>query len=964
LTSSFSNIIQGAAKTSDQLAAVRKTTGLTTEEVKALSQELSKMDTRTSVTGLRDLAIEAGKLGVTGKENILGFVKAADQIKVALGEDLGEEAITKIGKLVSVFRVDEKFGLEESMLKIGSVVNELGASSAATEGYIVEFTSRLAGIAPSAKISVQDVAALGATLDSLGVQAELGSTAVGGVLAKLVTDFEGFAKISGTSAEELKKAFEEKGALESLKLVLAGVKNTSGGFDEFINKMGDVGVEGSRAKAVFGVLANNLDKLDESQKVANKSFEEGKSITQEFQLQNETFGATLDKLGKELAGIAAALSGMAQAAVNGVTGFINVLKALPQFIADNRTAFIALAGALLMYSAATIKAGASSLLFRIQYGLLIAQTATYNALLAASKGAIIAYYTIADILTGKVKLTTEVMRIWNTVIKANPLGAIIGLLTVAAAAFSYFTSQVKVATDAEKNHVDIMGEVQKATADTKAEIESSMAVLRSSTATTDEKAAALEKLKNISNEYLGGLTLENIATQEGIAIIKRYIVSLDALAEAKARVNLKAKLREQILEKDNEISGLAVEKKGAGTSITGDGDLFGINIFGRTEDVVQKDIDEKSTEKKNLENRLKSLSSETDQQVETYRRIIATKQNALKGMDKESQDAVKLAQDIAADQKILFTLTGIDDAATSGTSSSGSGSGSPTADGSVGALRKKLQGQLDATKAAYDKLDALDENAKSKNLARQRNLQQQLDNIDGKKSSSQKKSDNRFEQEKKEADKFYQDLLKLKQKAGLKELPENEAEIEAVRLKYAELVKRAKDFFVKKLIDEKKFGEENKLIVEAREAEIDAIIDKHVKKRFAEDAAKEYEESLLNTQAYYDEQKIIAANAFADNALTQQEYEEKLKALDRDELADRVTIATDYSKHVKKAAEDVTNFRKQQEQQTTKDLVDETIKRKETADSERLSKAQRGVLTAKGKGIDAEVEAKKNLLAL
>ena len=88
---------QDAAEFEDVYADVMKTTGMTRQEVGDLNEEFKKMDTRTSREQLNMLARDAGKLGLSSKKDILDFVEAANQINVALGEDLGENAIREVG---------------------------------------------------------------------------------------------------------------------------------------------------------------------------------------------------------------------------------------------------------------------------------------------------------------------------------------------------------------------------------------------------------------------------------------------------------------------------------------------------------------------------------------------------------------------------------------------------------------------------------------------------------------------------------------------------------------------------------------------------------------------------------------------------------------------------------------------------------------------------------------------------
>ncbi len=136
--------VEEAAKMDDAYADVMKTTGLTHDEVLKMNEAFKQMDTRTSREELNKLASEAGKLGITGVEGVASFTQAADKIKVALGEDLGEDATTVIGKMADVYTrstkelADAGDDLGEKMLRIGSAVNSLGAASSAAEPHLVE----------------------------------------------------------------------------------------------------------------------------------------------------------------------------------------------------------------------------------------------------------------------------------------------------------------------------------------------------------------------------------------------------------------------------------------------------------------------------------------------------------------------------------------------------------------------------------------------------------------------------------------------------------------------------------------------------------------------------------------------------------------------------------------------------------------------------------------------------------
>lgn len=299
------NMIQKNAELEDSFADVQKTTGLTRDEVKSLYQDLKTINTRTTRKELLELATVAGKLGIEGRGNILGFVKAADKIKVALAEDLGdnaEEAINTVGKLVDIFKLKEKFGIEQAMLKVGSAINSLGAASAASESNIVEFMKRLGGVAPNAKMTIDQVAGLGATLDSLGQTSEVSGTAMSQFILGMFKKTPEFAKLAGMSLGDF-NALLSKDTNGALIKVLEGLKGNNAGMQEMAANLDGLGLDGARAVSVIGVLANNVDTLKKQQKLANEEFDKGTSLIEEFNTKNQTLGASLSIIGKSLAGM-------------------------------------------------------------------------------------------------------------------------------------------------------------------------------------------------------------------------------------------------------------------------------------------------------------------------------------------------------------------------------------------------------------------------------------------------------------------------------------------------------------------------------------------------------------------------------------------------------------------------------------------------------------------------------------
>jgi len=432
----------------DKLSDVRKTTGLTADEVKRLSEELSKIDTRTSQLELLDLARVAGKLGITGEENILGFVRAADQIRVALTEDLGgdvEDSINQIGKLVDIFKLKDEFGMEQALLKTGSAINSLGAASTANEGYLVEFAKRVAGIAPSAGVSIQNVLGLAATLDQLGQTAEVSGTVYNQVISAMFKDQATYANLAGMEIGKFTDLLNTD-ANEAFIKVLEGLKGNNSGFAEMAQRMDDLGLDGARATQVLGVLANNTEILRTQQGLSNEEFEKGISLTNEFNVKNSNAAAQLDKAKKSFAALTVELGEKLTPAYTSIISkarfMLDAISATVSFMSKYWKQIVTVASAIVGYTIA-VKIAANWT--RIQTAYTLTATTVEKA-----------YGVMKSLLTGKITLATIAQRAWNLALKANPIGLIVGLIAGAVAWLIQFDKKTGKVSEALRKAGDFV----------------------------------------------------------------------------------------------------------------------------------------------------------------------------------------------------------------------------------------------------------------------------------------------------------------------------------------------------------------------------------------------------------------------------------------------------------------------------------------------------------------------------
>ncbi|MBK6964591.1 MAG: phage tail tape measure protein [Bacteroidales bacterium] len=550
------------AEFDDKVSDVMKTTDLSKETVYALNEELKKIDTRTAQLELLDLGRIAGKFNIKTKEDVEGFIRASDKVVVALKEDLGgsaEEAVRQIGKLVSVFGVKDKFGIEDAILKTGSALNELGMASTANEGYIVQFAKRVAGVAPTARISLQDVMGLAATLDHLGQTSEVSSTAYSQVVTGMFKDTEAYARAARMSVESFSKLLK-KDANEAFLKLLEGLHNNDAGMEELIKSMGDLDLEGKRAISVIGVLSNNTKLLREQQKISNREFAKGTSLQQEFNVKNNNAQAILEKKRKILNNLAIDLGQklmpVLTVSTSGFTYFVKAVSILADFAIRNSGAIIRLTASIAAY---TIASKLTTLWVNRQTQATLAQIIVTKAR-AFAEGASIAvtqlYAAATMLLSGNVKGATQAVRAFNTVIKVSPIGLLVGLLTLAAGAMITFWNRTEEVVSQGVSLTKEIIRLQKEKTDQIIREKNELNGLVSQIMLTNENSSVrkelIKQLQTLYPDFLKNLDAEKVTNQE----LAGQLGIVNAKYREKARIAALSAKSEAITKKmtDNESS--------------------------------------------------------------------------------------------------------------------------------------------------------------------------------------------------------------------------------------------------------------------------------------------------------------------------------------------------------------------------------------------------------------------------
>lgn len=300
---------------SDKMGEVRKTTGFSADEVGRLTENLKKMDTRTSINGLLDLSVAAGQLGLKTQEDVMGFTEAANKLMVALPE-MGREGATEMLKValatgeIDKIRKQMDQGLIEgssatavAMEKVGSTIDRLRATSAATAPAITDFVKRVGAVGAQSGISIDQVAALGSTVDALGMRVEMSATALSRMIPAIKNNAFDIAQILKVEPNTIRALYDTGHAMDVILMILEKMQGQDadtieamlgkGGMQELMKELNQ---QGARAGIVFGGLSQNVEELRRQLGVAKKAYEENTAVTMEYNKMNETTAAKWERL--------------------------------------------------------------------------------------------------------------------------------------------------------------------------------------------------------------------------------------------------------------------------------------------------------------------------------------------------------------------------------------------------------------------------------------------------------------------------------------------------------------------------------------------------------------------------------------------------------------------------------------------------------------------------------------------
>lgn len=522
LTFTIRRCVEAFADMDQEMENVRKYTGQTSEQVHNMNEEFKKMDTRTARERLNQLAGDAGRLGITSQEAVMDFVDAADKINVALGDDLGDDAVKNIGKLAMSFGTDKTMGLRGAMLATGSAINELSQNSSASAGYLVDFTARVAGFGKQVGLTQAQLMGFGAVMDENMLRDEMASTAFGQLLVKMTTDLNTFADITGMKVEEYRKLVTENinGA------VLAVAKALKGRDMEEMGKIFDsMQLNGQRAIGVLATLGQKVDDVAERQRIANEAFDAGTSIIDEFNIQNNTAAAGIEKAKKHFHDLSVELGEklmpIARYGITTTSSIVKILSSLIEWVGKCRNTLMVLA--------------------------------TSIAFLVLKKE--------ADVVA------TKLMVLWNTrlattlekvftLIAKNPWTVATSAILLAAGALSDYIRKTKEATDETDKLNNVRDTAAEKVGEETAKIDMLIKVAKNENASLDDRKKAIDKLNSIVPNYNAQLDNTKKKYVENKKALDDYLKSLQKKYELEGAKDVLVSIGSEIAKANAELDQL------------------------------------------------------------------------------------------------------------------------------------------------------------------------------------------------------------------------------------------------------------------------------------------------------------------------------------------------------------------------------------------------------------------------
>jgi len=378
-------------------------------------------------------------------------------------------------------------------------------------------------------MTVPQVMAFGAVLDSQGQKVEMSATALSKLIMNLFKNTEKIASATGMDLEKFNAAL--KSSTNEGLLMLLNRLNELGDMSVLAPVFADMGENGARASAVISALAGNVDMLIWEQEEAAKAFEEATSVTKEFDVQNNTVQAGLEKARKGFQEMAISLGQelmpVMRHFISTTSASMRVMLHLVKFIKEHKTAILSLAAAVATYTVAVNLA-------LIKEKLHAAFIAVKTAALHVHKVAVLAASVAYNRMTGNVVRANAAMKLLNATMMMNPWGLVAAAIVGAGVALAMYLKRQKETTkeltmqeQVQQRIAEVEKKAAEKYAEESAEIHMLNQMVHNNALSLDARRSALEKLQQLVPDYHAALTAEGKLINDNTDAIDGYLASLE-----------------------------------------------------------------------------------------------------------------------------------------------------------------------------------------------------------------------------------------------------------------------------------------------------------------------------------------------------------------------------------------------------------------------------------------------------
>lgn len=492
--SMLTGVIKENFQMSDSLADIRKVSGLLSQDIDKMAVSLAKIDTRTPVSELQKIAYAGAKLGIGnyGAEGLESFVKASNQVNVALKEDLGDEALTALSKITEVMGLIPKMGVEQSMLKTGSAIFKLASTTTATSNKIIDFSNRLLAMGKTGALSTADILALGAAVDSMAMEPEVASTAFSKLITEMRKGTNLLEKDLGLATGSLKELLEQGKGMEALQTIFHKMHDTGNVF-ALDGLFKDLGSDGARLIKVMVTMAEKVDMLDKVAITSRDAFNEGIAVTQEYNIQQQTAQGILERANNMWTKAFVNPDGINSVKQMAIEWY-NLSRALTQSSFAQKSALF------------TLQAIATSL--KVLINLLPAIIGYL-----AGQGLVRGFMALKNIATAVWAWVTA-QKALNLAMSSNVIGAVIAALSLAYTWFQKDANAAKDAADSADKFTKSLSSAKNEVGKAVAELDSYKRAIDGAKKGTKERQAVIDNFNKKFGTYLSKLLTEKSTAKD------------------------------------------------------------------------------------------------------------------------------------------------------------------------------------------------------------------------------------------------------------------------------------------------------------------------------------------------------------------------------------------------------------------------------------------------------------------